>query len=223
MWLALKLLASGAFERLMKGLSAVWKWIISDWRNGPLLWFVLLFLANAFWVIPSLRSQVTSLTAERDAEQAAHLGTVNAFLEASKQAQREAEANARRVTAEQEQITDATLSDLAADHAALGARFDRLRARHAAAVGPGRADAAGLPAAGATPGRAAAAAPDHDLRPTRTGAGDLTPQPLCPAALVCLTIDQAEAASEDAHRHNALIDWITAQSAVRFTPEVAAE
>jgi hypothetical protein len=40
---------------------------------------------------------------------------------------------------------------------------------------------------------------------------------------VCLTIDEAEQASQDAHRHNRLIDWVFGQSAVRFTPEGSAE
>jgi hypothetical protein len=42
---------------------------------------------------------------------------------------------------------------------------------------------------------------------------------LCPRGFVCLTIDQAQRASEDAHRHDRLIDWALGQSAVRFTPE----
>ena len=36
---------------------------------------------------------------------------------------------------------------------------------------------------------------------------------------MCLTIDQAEQASRDAHNHNRLIDWVIRQSAIRFTPE----
>jgi hypothetical protein len=202
MWLALKLLASGAFDTALKGLLSAWKWIISDWRNGPLVWFGAMFLVNAFIINPAHQRRISGLEADVAAEQAAHLGTVNAFLAASAQAQADAEANARRVLREQEIITDDIVTDYRSDLAALRQRFDRLRARNAAAADPGRAAPAGLPglpdAAGRTDGAAAQAG--------------------FPAAGT-LTLPDALIASEQALQLQALIDWVAAQSAVRFTPE----
>lgn len=202
MWLALKLLASGAFERLLKGLSAVWQWIISDWRNGPLVWFFALFLVNNFIIAPSLRSQIAAVTAQRDAEAAAHLGTVNAFLAATAQAQAEAEANVLRVEAEQETINHEIETAYRADLAALRDRFDRLRTRDAARANPGRAnpvDLSGVSDAAANPD----AAPGQDRLPA-TGA---------------LSLEDAFTASAQALQLDAVIDWIEAQHSVRFAPE----
>ena len=221
-WVAFKLFASGVLDAVLRGLSAAFKWLSADWRNlalaiswGALLW-------SQFVVVPGLRDQIARrdgqiirVSLERDAEAAAHLGTVNAFLGASRKAQKDAEANAQRVAREQETITDETLSNRRSDRAAVRARFDRLRARDAARADPGGADAAGLPGVPDTAGRAAAAPADQDLR----ASGDLAPQPACPIGLVCMTPGEAETASEDAHDHDRLIDWLVAQAAVRFTPE----
>jgi hypothetical protein len=202
MWLALKLLASGAFEGLMKGLSAAFKWLCADWRNLAFAIFLPLLLWTGWITIPGLRADLADTKASLVAEQAAHLGTVNAFLAASKQAQAEAEANVARVTAEQEHITDATLASYRADLGALRARFDRLRQQSRAPVHPGHADPAGLPGLpGAAGGIAGAPAQDR--------------LPAAPA----LSLDDALIASEQALQLQALIDWVAAQSAVRFTPE----
>ena len=216
MWLALKLLASGAADWVLRGISAVLKWLLADWRNAV----VGTVLPGFFWmtlvVAPGLRADLAASEKLVEDTQLAHLGTITNFIDASKAAQDAAEANAARVKAEQEKITDATLADLRSDHAALRLRFDRLRTRDAAGADPRRADAAGLPGPGQAPGRAVGAPGDQDLRTAR----ELT---LCPRGFVCLTIDQAQRASEDAHRHDRLIDWVIGQSAVRFTPEESAE
>lgn len=219
-WLAIRLFFSGALQRVLKGLSVVGTWLVADWRNL----FVTIFGAVAAWygwvTIPGLRADLAASERLVEATQLAHLETIANFIDASAEAERQAEANAARVKAEQEKITDATLDDLRSDHAALRARFDRLRARDAASADPRGADPAGLPGAGDAAGRAAAAPADQDLSAPRnlTGA-DLTAQPLCPAQFVCLTIDEAQAASEDAHNHDRLIDWVIAQFAVPFTPQ----
>jgi hypothetical protein len=219
-WIAFKLFASGVLDAVLKGLSEALKWLLSDWRNGPLVVCALMWAAHALLITPNLRADLAATETSLAAEQAAHLGTVNAFLAASDQAQKDAEANAQRVAREQEIITDAKLAEYRADLGDLRARFDRLRrARDAAQTNPGHADPAGLPGLPAAPGRAAGAAPDHDLRAAR-GLGE---QLACPTALICLTIDEAEDASEDAHRFNRLIDWVLGQSAVRFVPEEPAE
>lgn len=220
MWLALKLLASGALDAAMKGLSAALEWLLGDWRNMALAGTGAALVWTLVFTVPGLRADLADTRADLTAEQAAHLGTVNAFLAASEQAQKDAEANAQRVAREQEIITDEVTRDLRGDLAAVTARFDRLRARDAARTDPGRADAAGLPGSGNAAGRAAGAPGDHDLRAAGGGrAGTLTAQPDCPIGLVCLTIDEAERASQDAARHNRLIDWLLGQSSVRFTPE----
>jgi hypothetical protein len=218
-WAAFKLLAAGGLEAVLKGLSAALKWVLSDVRNALLAAFVPAFLWAAIIVIPDLREDLAETKQLLTDTQIAHLGTITNYIDASDEAQRQAKANTLRVEAEQERITDATLADLRVDNANLRARFDRLRARDAARIDPGSADPAGLPILPAAAGRADAAAPDNDLR----AAGELTPQPDCPPGLVCLTIDEAEQASQDAHRHNRLIDWVFGQSAVRFTPEGSAE
>jgi hypothetical protein len=201
-WAAIRLLASGALDGLLRGLSAAAKWLVSDWRNL----FVTLFGLAALWqgwvIIPNLREDVAATEQLLTDTQLAHLGTISNFIDASAEAERQAEANVARVTAEQERITDATLADYRADRAALLARFDRLRAG-AAAADPRRADPAGLPGAGNAPGRAAAPAGEDRL----PSAG-------------ALSLDDALIASEQALQLNALIDWVEAQSAVRFAPEV---
>lgn len=213
MWLALKLFASGAADWLLRGFSAAGKWLVSDWRNFAVTLLAALYISVNFFLVPRLRADLAASEKLVEDTQLAHLGTIANFIDASDEAQRQAEANAARVKAEQEKITDATLADLRSDHAALRARFDRLRARNAA-LDSRRADPAGLPGAGNAAGRAAGAPADQDLP-----AGDLTAQPLCPSQFVCLTIAEAEQASIDAHNHDRLIDWVIGQSAVPFALE----
>jgi hypothetical protein len=213
MWLGLKLLASGAGNWLLRGLSAAGKWVLADWRNGAIVALAVFGAFHHFILAPRMRALIDESQQLVTDTQLAHLGTIFNFIDASAEAQRQAEANAARVKAKQEKITDATLADLRSDHAALRARFDRLRARNAAADS-GRADPAGLSGTGNAAGRAAGAPADQDLP-----AGDLTAQPLCPSKFVCLTFEEAEQASIDAHNHDRLIDWVIGQSAVPFTPE----
>lgn len=205
MWIVLKLLASGALDAVLKGLSAAGKWLVSDWRHLPMV------IVGAGWLwamaitIPGLRADLAASAKLVEATQIAHLGTITNFIDASAKAQADAKANALRVKAEQEEITDAKLATYRADLADLRARFGRLRAR-GAATDPRRADPAGLPAAGNAPGRTGQA-PGEDRLPAAgvMGAG--------------LTLEDALIASEQALQLNALIDWVEAQSAVRFTPE----
>lgn len=213
MRLGLKLLASGAGNWLLRGLSAAGKWVLADWRNATIVALAVFGAFHHFILAPRMRALIDESQQLVTDTQLAHLGTIFNFIDASARAQADAEANAARVKAEQEKITDATLATYRADLAALRVRFDRLRARNAAAAS-GRADPAGLPGTGNAAGRAAGASGDQDLP-----AGDLTAQPLCPSQFVCLTIEEAEQASIDAHNHDGLIDWVIGQSAVRFTPE----
>ncbi len=220
-WAGLRLVGGRVFDGVLRGLSAAAKWLFSDWRNGPLVVCALMWAAHALLITPKMRTDLAGTAKQLEDSQLAHLGTIANYIDAAAEAERQAEANVARVTAEQEAITDEVTRDLRSDLAAVSARFDRLRARDAARTDPGRADPAGLPGPGAAPGRAAGAPGDQDLRSLgRVGARELT---LCPRGFVCLTIDQAQRASEDAHRHDRLIDWAIAQGSVRFTPEVPAE
>lgn len=200
MWLALKLLASGAFDAAMKGLSVAAKWLLEDWRHPVIVALAVFGAFHHFVLNPRMEALIEQSAELLAAEQAAHLGTVNAFLAASKQAQKDAEVNAQRVAREQETITDAITSDYRSDLAALRARFDRLRAG-AAPTDPGRADAAGLPRLPDPADRADAPA-GEDRLPAARG----------------LSLDDALIASEQALQLQALIDWVNAQAAVRFTP-----
>lgn len=202
MWLALKLFASGAADWLLRGLSAAGKWLVSDWRNGPLVVCAAMWAAHALLIVPALRADLAASEKLVEDTQLAHLGTIANFIDASNRAQAEAEANAARVKAEQERITDAKLATYRAGRAALLARFDRLRARDAARADPGRAHAAGLPGAGSAAGRAHEASGEDGL-PAARG----------------LSLEDALIASEQALQLDALIAWVEAQSAVRFTPE----
>jgi hypothetical protein len=201
MWLGLKLLASGAGNWLLRGLSAAGKWVLADWRNFAVALLVPLYLSVNFILVPRLRDDLAATRALLASEEAAHAATIRHYIDASAEAQREAEANAARVKAEQEKITDATLATYRADLAALRVRFDRLRAGEAAGNSRG-ADPAGLPGAGNAPSRAAAPAAEDRL-PAAGG----------------LSLDDALIASEQALQLNALIDWTEAQSRVPFTPE----
>lgn len=214
MWLALKLFFSGAFEKGIKALSSGAEWLLKEWWRAPLILFALGFAVMAFIRVPALQREIAGLEASVAAEQSAHQGTVAAFLDATRQAEAEARDNALRVQREQEIVTDATIQHLEGDLAALRARFDRLRAA-ASAAASGSAPAVDLPGTGHAAGRIDQAASDHHLRT----AGALSAAASCPIGLVCLTIDEAEAASEDAHRFNRLIDWVIAQSAIPFAPE----
>ncbi len=221
---AFKLLASGALDGLLRGLSAALKWLLADWRNLAITALALFGGFHHFILNPRMDRLLTQSEQLIEDTQLAHLGTISNYIDASAQAKREAEANAARVRAEQEAVTHEVTRDLRSDLAAVTARFDRLRARNAASVHSGGARAADLSGPGGAPGRAAGATGDQDLPAAgELSAGDLTPQPLCPAGLVCLTIDEAEKASEDAHRHDRLIDWAIGQSLIRFAPAESPE
>lgn len=218
---ALGLFFSGAFNRLLKLLSAVLEWLLSDWRNGPLTIFALAFAVHTFIEKPRLRSDVAAMTAQRDSAIEERTATMDAFeqtvasyLAAADQAQRDAEANVARVEADQAEITQEITDDYESRIGAVRAYADRLRAAavRAAPIDPGSASAVGLPGSGSA-STGADGAPANPQLPARSGA--------CPAALVCLTIDQALKATEQAIQLDALIDWNERQLNVQFNnPEL---
>ncbi len=104
MLLALKLFASGAFDALMRGVSAATEWLLEDWRNFALALLAALYIFFNWVYIPGLRRDLADTAAQLEASQLAHLGTIENFIDASAEAQRQAEANVARVRAEQEVI-----------------------------------------------------------------------------------------------------------------------
>lgn len=203
MLFAIRMFASGAFKRLLKGLSVAADWLLKEWWRAPLILFAIGFAVMAFIRVPALQSRIADLETAVAAEQSAHQGTVNAFLAATLQAQREAEANAARVAREQEIITDEITRNYRADLAGLRARYERLlQSDQRAPIDPGSAGAAGVPGLSGAASRADASAREDRL----------------PAAGV-LSLDDALIASEQALQLDALIRWVEAQKAIRFTPE----
>lgn len=208
-WALARPFFSGAAERLLKGLSAAAKWLVSDWRNVPLVICALMWAAHALLIVPARNRTIAETEQLLTATQTAFVDTVVNTTTASAKAEADAKANAARVAAQQERITDATLESYRSDLADLRSRFARLNANRLRA-GAGRAGgdprgagAADLPRARHAAGRAAEA-PGEDRLPASGG----------------LSLDDALIASEQALQLNALIDWITAQSAVPFNPEV---
>jgi len=219
MFTAIRLLLSGALERVLSALSAVLKWLLSDWRNGPLVWFFALFLVNAIIIKPAMREEVRgaesqrdTARAERDATKAAFEQTVAGYLAAAEQAERDAEANLARVEADQAAITQETIDDYESRIAAVRANADRLRAGalRAAPINTSGPGAANLPGSGDT-ATGADAAPGNPELPAGPN--------VCPSDFVCLTIDEALIATEQAIQLDALIDWNLGQAAVPFTPQ----
>ncbi len=209
-WAAIRLFASGALDGLRRGISAAVKWLLSDWRNFAVTLLAGLYVFANFVHVPRLKADLAASEQLVTDTQLAHLGTIFNYIDASAQAQADAEANVIRVRLDQEEITDATVSRYRSDRDALRARFanlriDRLRAAGAAAGDPRRADPAGLPGASDAAGGAAAPTGEDRLPPAGVIGGSLS-------------LDDALIASEQALQLGALIDWVEAQAAVRFTP-----
>lgn len=222
MWALAKLLFSGALEKALDALSAALKWVLSDWRNGPLVLFAAGFFWGLFITAPGLRADVAAADArtaralaEREATMDAFEQTVANYAAASAQAQAQAEANVARVAAAQAEITRETVDDYQSRLAVVRARADELRrsALRTTSSDPGRAGAAGLPGPADPADRADPAPGDPRLPDARDRVWS------CPPGFVCLTIDQAEIATAQAHQLDALIDYTLRQAAVPFTTE----
>lgn len=213
----LKAFASGAFGWVLSALSAAFKWLFSDWRNAPLVIAAAMWAAHALMINPArLRdiaerdATIAAVSLERDAERAAHARTVFNYELAAGVAERRARQNVARVEAEQSAINQEVTDDLEIRRGRARDRAERLRAdARSAASDPRRAAPAGLPGTGdATP---SVDAPPADPRLSAT----------CPTARVCLTIEDALIATEQALQLNALIDWTERQAAIPFTPQEA--
>ncbi|MFO6448941.1 hypothetical protein ACLBKU_17550, partial [Erythrobacter sp. NE805] len=103
-WAALRLFGAGALDGLLRGLSAVARWIVSDWRNGPLVICAIMWAVHALLIVPARDRTIGETEQLLTDTQLAHLGTISNFIDASARAKADAEANAARVKAEQERI-----------------------------------------------------------------------------------------------------------------------
>ncbi|MFO6448955.1 hypothetical protein ACLBKU_17620, partial [Erythrobacter sp. NE805] len=103
-WTALRLFGGGVLDGLLRGLSAAGKWLVSDWRNGPLVALALFGAWHQFILNPRMSALLEQSQQLLTDTQLAHLGTISNFIDASARAKADAEANAARVKAEQERI-----------------------------------------------------------------------------------------------------------------------
>lgn len=215
MLLAIKLFFSGLLERLLKVASAVLEWLLSDWRHAALtavsifaLWLYLILLPNYASLLDDSIAERDAAIEERQLTMDAYEQTVANYIAAAAIAQAEAEANVARVEAEQAAITQETINDYEMRLRAARARADELRRAsiRAAELNPGRANAADLSSPATATSGADEAARDPGL-PAAAGS--------CPANLVCLTIDQALIATEQAIQLDALITWVARQASVQ--------
>lgn len=204
-WLFLKLLGAGKW--LLELARAILRWVLSDWRNGPLLVFALAFVAHVVVIVPGLRKELAQSQADLKSTSEAFDQTVKTYQQAVTEARRQAEMNVARVETEQAEITqeivdgyEARLADARA-RAQRIYRTDRLRGAAPAAGAGSGAGTAGVPGLPTGAGRTGEAAGEDRL----PAAGDLS----APDALI---------ATEQALQLQALIEWVTRQAAVPVTP-----
>lgn len=213
MWLAAKALGAG---RWLGGIvRAIGRWLVADWRNGPLAMFALLVAAHILVLDPRLRRERDAALAGWNAEKAAHAKTVRGYRAAAQAAENKARDNVERVIREQDTVTREIVDDYQARIAAARARagelatVDRLRRAGTPAADPGRAPAAGV----SGPGQAAAGAGPASAQDRLSAA--------CPAgsgAQGQLSESDALIATEQAIQLDALIDWVLAQGRIEFSP-----
>ena len=113
---------------LLGGMRRILRWATSHpWQAALIIAVALLWLQNGR--LNSVRRDVVSMTALRDAERAAHRQTVTNYLEAAKRAEMAQKANLARVKNEQEQISNERVEALEERLAVGQSRYDRLRAQ----------------------------------------------------------------------------------------------
>lgn len=184
------------------------RWLVSDWRNIPLI----LLAVFAGWQLliagPAQRHAVAIAKTNLTAEEKAHEATVASYRAATAEAELADRTNADRVLTEQQTITRNIVDDYQeqlADVRARAAALDlRLRQRAEAGAGQGSGAAAYLSRPGSATEGAAAASGEAGLP-----AGDIDPQSAC-----ALSLEDAVTATEQALQLDALIDWVEAQALV---------
>ncbi|RIV82970.1 hypothetical protein D2V17_14305 [Aurantiacibacter xanthus] len=237
-WLTLK--ATGVLKVASDALKAILKWMVADWRNGPLVvgWFV----ALCHWLLvdPAMRSDLSKERAAHkgteaklkearnqvQAERAAHAKTIGRFQSAVLAATAAAHANVARVKAEQEAITQEATDEYQQRVAALRSRAAaaerRLRAaaerRATDAADHGGASAADLPQPGDAATSTDAASADHGFPAARSGLDwpdELSGADICTGNM---SLEERLIASEQAVQLDALISWVERQSTVPVAP-----
>lgn len=204
-WPVLKLLGAGKW--LWRLARAIGRWVLADWRNGPLLVCALMWAAHALILNPPLReARDRAIAAEKTARSALQQ-TVNGYREAERLARRKAEKNVARVETEQARITQEIVDDYEA-------RLADARARAGRIYGPGGVHGT-TPAQTAGGGAGSAGVPG--IRPAASGADETSGQDRLPAT-GALSPPDALIATEQALQLQALIDWVTRQAAVPVVP-----
>lgn len=212
-WSALKLLGAGKW--LVALAKKLGRWLLADWRNGPLLICALMWAAHGLILNPALRdARDRALAAEKTARSALQQ-TVNGYRVAERMARSQAEMNVARVETEQAQITQEIVDDYEA-------RLADARARAGRIYGPGSLYRA-APARPAGGGAGAAGVPG--LRDAAASAGEAPGQDRLPAAGAgdgsaagALSAPDALIATEQALQLAALIEWVNRQAAIDVSP-----
>lgn len=225
---AARLFFGGVLEWLLKAASAAFKWLLEDpWRGLALVAVAALAWAHLI-TLPSVVSERDFARTDAQgnlegwiAERNAHAQSITNWRDAANKALDEAEANTRRVQAEERAINERNVRDYQTRLADLRARYDALdrlrRGREAADIRPGSsgADPTGVSGARAVPARIVAAADDRRLsEPAAPEASNVE----CPPGRVCLTLEQAWLASVQALQLDQLITTILERQAVQYTP-----
>lgn len=192
----------------MTVIRAIWGWLFSDWRNGPLLIFAAAFAAHVFFINPSLRGSIAIAKADLKAEQKAHGETKAKVRAATAEAELADRQNAERVLSQQQSITKEIVDDYQAQLADVRARAAaldrRLRARPGSGNGAGGGTATDMSGTGGAAGGADEAA-GEDRLPAGQVAG---------SAAWAMSLEDAVTATEQALQLEALIDWVEAQALV---------
>lgn len=169
------------------------------WWATPILAIALIV---AHFQLGAAKRSLGEATRSLAAERAAHAQTVSNFRLASEQAQRAAEANAKRVLVDQQRITEGVSHDYQAQLADVRARADALRVRIAKAA----ADTGGAHAGGASAVPEAAGGPD----------GATAQEGLPAQGVDGWALEDRVTATEQALQLEALQRWVREQSGIDF-------
>jgi hypothetical protein len=180
------------------------RWVLADWRNGPLLLLAATVACHLLIIDPGLRAERDAAIAERDAIQRSLDDLATRLRAAQAKAAHDDAENKRRVEREQDRITEeiaddfeARLAEARARAARLAAAYDELRkqADRADRRGGAVANLPSLPA----PGRGAAETAGEDRLPAGRA----------------FALEDALIATEQAIQLDALIAWVERQAQVR--------
>lgn len=196
-------LAKGLWTRL---LAPIGRWLLADWRNGPLAMLLLCVLAHQFLIDPRLRAERETARAGHRQVQQVLDQTVETYRKAQLAAAEAATANRRRVEGEQARISKEIAGDYETRIAAARARAADLAEQ--------------LRGAGTrTPAGAALAVPVPGIPAAAGGAAEAPGDDGFPApGTAPLTLEERLIATEQAIQLDALISWVERQAGVPVNP-----